>query len=90
MYGGRVTSHYSIGEYFEEARGGVPQSDTEAVLWYYEAAKLGDGYSMDALERLEDIARILLPVGYKDLYGSVEDGNTCEFTSNLIVYSNMG
>jgi len=59
---GNVTANYSVGEIFEEARG-VPQSDSEAVLWYYKAALMGDADSRRALERLQDISRIVIP-GY--------------------------
>jgi len=58
---GHVTANFSVGEMFESARGGVPQSDTEAVLWYYKAAMLGDEDSKLALQRLNDIARIVVP-----------------------------
>jgi TPR repeat protein len=58
---GHVTSNFSVGEMFEEARGGVPQSDSEAVLWYYKAAMMGDEDSKNALNRLSDIARIVIP-----------------------------
>jgi Sel1 repeat len=57
---GHVTAKYSVGEAFEEARG-VPQSDTEACLWYYKAALVGDQDSLQALRRLADIARIVIP-----------------------------
>lgn len=57
---GHVISYYSVGEAFEEARG-VPQSDEEACLWYYKAAVMGDEGSKNALRRLRDIARIVLP-----------------------------
>ena len=59
---GNVTANYSVGEIFEEARG-VPQSDSEAVLWYYKAALMGDADSRRALDRLQDISRIVIP-GY--------------------------
>lgn len=58
---GHVTSNFSVGEMFEEARGGLPQSDSEAVLWYYKAAMMGDEDSQNALKRLSDIARIVIP-----------------------------
>lgn len=57
---GHVTAKYSVGECFEEARG-VPQSDSEACLWYYKAAVAGCEDSRRALQRLEDIARIVVP-----------------------------
>lgn len=57
---GHLTAKYSVGEAFEDARG-VPQSDEEACLWYYKAAIAGDEDSREALRRLEDIARIILP-----------------------------
>ena len=57
---GHMTAKFSVGEAFEEARG-VPQSDAEACLWYYRAAVEGDEDSREALRRLEDIARIVLP-----------------------------
>lgn len=57
---GHLTSQFSVGEIYEEARG-VPQSDEEACLWYYKAAVMGDEDSRKALQRLADIARILLP-----------------------------
>jgi TPR repeat protein len=57
---GHVISYYAVGEAFEEARG-VPQSDEEACLWYYKAAVMGDEGSKNALRRLRDIARIVLP-----------------------------
>jgi len=62
---GHVESNFSVGEAFEEAKG-VPQSDEEAVLWYYKAAVMGDNDSKKALERLHDIARIVLP-GWRDV-----------------------
>jgi TPR repeat protein len=57
---GHVTAKFSVGEAFEEARG-VPQSDEEACLWYYKAALAGDEDSRRALQRLQDIARIVVP-----------------------------
>jgi hypothetical protein len=57
---GHVTAKFAVGEAFEEARG-VPQSDSEACLWYYKAALAGDGDSIQALRRLSDIARIVIP-----------------------------
>jgi len=57
---GHIIAKYSVGEAFEEARG-VPQSDSEACLWYYKAAKEGDEDSKRALNRLSDIARIVVP-----------------------------
>jgi len=62
---GHVESNYSVGEAFEEAKG-VPQSDSEACLWYYKAAVMGDEDSKRALQRLQDIARIVLP-GWRDV-----------------------
>lgn len=58
---GHITSNFSVGEMFEEARGGLPQSDSEAVLWYYKAALMGCEDSKNALRRLSDIARIVVP-----------------------------
>jgi len=58
---GHITSNFSIGEFFEKAQGGLPQSDSEAVLWYYKAALMGDEDSRKALNRLNDIARIVVP-----------------------------
>jgi len=58
---GHATANYSVGEMFEEARAGLPQSDTEAVLWYWRAAVNGDHDSLRALERLSDVARIVIP-----------------------------
>jgi TPR repeat protein len=58
---GHITSIFSVGEYFEEARAGLPQSDSEAVLWYFKAASLGCIDSKNALHRLRDIARIVVP-----------------------------
>jgi len=58
---GHATANYSIGEMFEEARGGLPQNDSEAVMWYYKAALIGDEDSKQALRRLSDIARIVVP-----------------------------
>ena len=57
---GHINAKFSVGEAFEEARG-VPQSDEEACLWYYKAAVEGDEDSKKALQRLRDIARIVLP-----------------------------
>lgn len=57
---GCVHSKFSVAECFEEARG-VPQSDEEACLWYYKAAVEGDHDSKQALRRLEEIARIVVP-----------------------------
>ena len=57
---GNLTAKYSVGEAFEEARG-VPQSDEEACLWYYKAAVDGCTDSKLALQRLHDIARIVVP-----------------------------
>lgn len=57
---GHMESNFSVGEAFEEARG-VPQSDEEACLWYYKAAVMGDDDSKKALQRLQDIARIVVP-----------------------------
>jgi TPR repeat protein len=57
---GHVTAKFSVGEAFEEARG-VPQSDEEACLWYYKAAVAGCDDSVVALQRLSDIARIVVP-----------------------------
>lgn len=57
---GNLTAKYSVGEAFEEARG-VPQSDEEACLWYYKAAVDGCVDSKLALQRLHDIARIVVP-----------------------------
>lgn len=57
---GHITAKYAVGEAFEEARG-VPQSDAEACLWYYKAAVEGDEDSRQALHRLRDIARIVVP-----------------------------
>jgi len=57
---GHVNANFSVGEAFEEARG-VPQSDEEACLWYYKAAVQGDEGSQQALRRLHDIARIVVP-----------------------------
>lgn len=62
---GHIESNFSVGEAFEEAKG-VPQSDEEAVLWYYKAAVMGDEDSKNALQRLHDIARIVLP-GWRDV-----------------------
>ena len=58
---GHVTANYSVGEMFEDARAGLPQSDTEAVLWYFKAAVNGDDDSIQALMRLNDVARIIIP-----------------------------
>lgn len=58
---GHAVAQYSMGEMFEQARGGVPQSDEEACFWYYQAAKEGCSDSREALRRLEDIARIVVP-----------------------------
>lgn len=57
---GHLTAKYSVAEAYEEARG-VPQSDHEACLWYYRAAVEGDEDSRQALLRLHDIARIVVP-----------------------------
>ena len=57
---GNLTAKFSVGEAFEEARG-VPQSDEEACLWYYKAAVDGCTDSKLALQRLHDIARIVVP-----------------------------
>ena len=62
-----------MGEIFEEARG-VPQSDSEAVLWYYKAALMGDDDSKRALFRLNDIARIVLP-GFINTLNGKSAGN---------------
>lgn len=62
---GHVQANFSVGEAFEEAKG-VPQSDEEAVIWYYKAAVMGDEDSKKALQRLQDIARIILP-GWRDV-----------------------
>jgi TPR repeat protein len=58
---GHVTANYSVGEMFEDGRGGLPQSDSEACLWYFRAALKGDDDSVRALRRLGDVARIVLP-----------------------------
>lgn len=63
---GHATSNYSVGEMFEEARAGLHQSDSEAVLWYYKAALMGDEDSKQALTRLADIARIVIPGWSRD------------------------
>jgi TPR repeat protein len=57
---GHVTSSFSVGEAYEEAKG-VPQSDEEACLWYYKAAVMGDEDSKRALQRLSDVARLVVP-----------------------------
>jgi hypothetical protein len=57
---GHAEASYSVGEAYEEAKG-VPQSDGEACLWYYKAAVMGDEDSKQALQRLRDIARIVVP-----------------------------
>jgi len=57
---GHSDSNFSVGEHFEAAKG-VPQSDTDACMWYYRGAMAGDRDSVQALRRLEDIARIVLP-----------------------------
>ena len=57
---GHATAKYSVGEAYEEARG-VPQSDEEACIWYYKAAIDGDEDGKQALRRLRDIARIVVP-----------------------------
>lgn len=57
---GNLTAKFSVAEAFEEARG-VPQSDEEACLWYYKAALDGCADSKLALQRLHDIARIVVP-----------------------------
>ena len=57
---GHAEASYSVGEAYEEAKG-VPQSDQEACLWYYKAAVMGDEDSKQALQRLRDIARIVVP-----------------------------
>lgn len=57
---GHAEASYSVGEAYEEAKG-VPQSDQEACLWYYKAAVMGDEDSKQALQRLSDIARIVVP-----------------------------
>ena len=57
---GHAEASYSVGEAYEEAKG-VPQSDEEACLWYYKAAVMGDEDSKRALQRLSDIARIVVP-----------------------------
>lgn len=57
---GHTTSQFSVGECFEEARG-VPQSDQDACLWYYKGAVEGDIDCKNALRRLEEIARIVVP-----------------------------
>jgi len=56
---GNLTAKFSVAEAFEEARG-VPQSDEEACLWYYKAAIAGCDDSKLALQRLHDIARIVV------------------------------
>jgi TPR repeat protein len=58
---GHNTAKYSIGEAFEIGNRGVPQSDEEACLWYYKAAITGCIDSHHALQRLHDIARIVIP-----------------------------
>ena len=67
---GHITAKYAVGEAFEAARG-VPQSDAEACLWYYKAAVQGDEDSRQALHRLRDIARIVVP-GVTSLLGEAE------------------
>jgi len=57
---GHAEASFSVGEAYEEAKG-VPQSDEEACLWYYKAAVMGDDDSKRALQRLSDIARIVVP-----------------------------
>jgi TPR repeat protein len=57
---GSLVAKYSVGEAFEEARG-VPMSLEEACLWYHKAAREGDDDAKDALRRLRDVARIVLP-----------------------------
>ena len=57
---GNLTAKFSVAEAFEEARG-VPQSDEEACLWYYKAAIEGCDDSKLALQRLHEIARIVVP-----------------------------
>ena len=64
---GHSSSNYSVGEMFEEARGGLPQSDSEACLWYYKAALMGEDDAKNALKRLNDIARIVVPGWAKTL-----------------------
>jgi len=73
---GHVTANYSVGEIFEEARG-VPQSDSEAVLWYYKAALMGDQDSRRALDRLQDITRIVIP-GYTTALLSIDRAGTAQ------------
>jgi TPR repeat protein len=57
---GHTIAKYSVGEAYERARG-VPLSKEEACLWYYKAALAGDRDSIVALQRLQDIARIVIP-----------------------------
>jgi TPR repeat protein len=57
---GHANASFSVGEAYEEAKG-VPQSDEEACLWYYKAAVMGDEDSKGALQRLRDIARLVVP-----------------------------
>mmetsp|Transcript_8512 Transcript_8512/g.12596 ORF Transcript_8512/g.12596 Transcript_8512/m.12596 type:complete len:284 (-) Transcript_8512:170-1021(-) len=59
---GHVEANYSIGECYEEAKG-VPLDHSEACLWYFKSASKGCNDSVKALERLSDVARIVLP-GY--------------------------
>lgn len=70
---GHITAKFSVGEAYEEARG-VPQSDEEACLWYYKAAVEGDEDSKRALQRLRDIARIVLP-GWEGILAAGGAGN---------------
>ena len=57
---GHLVAHYSVGEAYEVARG-VPLSPEEACRWYFTAAIKGDDDSLQALRRLRDVARIVIP-----------------------------
>ena len=57
---GNYEAMYSVGEYYEEAKGGVLKDDCKAVEWFYSAVEGGDcDDSRKALERLKDVASIL-------------------------------
>jgi len=57
---GNHEAMFSVGEFYEEARGGLNKDDSEACHWYHSAVQEGDcDDSRAALERLNDVATIL-------------------------------
>jgi len=70
---GNHEAMFSLGEFYEEARGGVMKDDCKACQWYNSAVEEGDcDDSRKALDRLKDVAKILGITAKRVRRGSVE------------------